>query len=173
MSSKNERISLLQYIFDNVTGWLHFAEAKNAAIIAFNIALMAAIFSSDFLQQCIFIFCILAILLTGSIAISLWSFIPINSPLPKSKTSSSIPPNLIHFAYLAGLDCGECLEQLYINYWETPQPNPNDFTAIEKDYCNEIIQNSRITLRKQNFFKNGLIVDFISLVVLVICVICA
>lgn len=172
MSSNNEHTTLLQNIFDNVTGWLHFAEAKNAAIIAFNIALMAAIFSFDLLLQYMFIFCILVILLIGSIAISLWSFKPINSPLPKSKTPN-ISPNLIHFAYLAGLDCNECLEQMYINYWETPHPNVNDFTTIEKDYCDEIIQNSRITIRKQKLFEKGLIVDLISLVVLVICIICA
>lgn len=38
---------LLQQIFENINMWLHFAEAKNAAIIAFNIALLAALISSN------------------------------------------------------------------------------------------------------------------------------
>ena len=48
MSKNNkEHIELLQKIFDNTNTWLHFAEGKNAALIAFNVTMIATITEKD------------------------------------------------------------------------------------------------------------------------------
>lgn len=52
----NSSLDRLQNILDNVNNWLHFIEAKNGALIAFNIALISAFIGSDFINVCHFIF---------------------------------------------------------------------------------------------------------------------
>lgn len=37
----NSIVEMLETIFSNVNSWLNFAEAKNAALMAFNIAMLA------------------------------------------------------------------------------------------------------------------------------------
>ena len=43
----NDKRELLQWIFNNTNNWLHFAEAKNAAMIAFNVAMAAFLAEMD------------------------------------------------------------------------------------------------------------------------------
>lgn len=51
MHQSEERVELLQKIFENTNHWLQFAEAKNAALIAFNIAVIAAVIGSDLYEK--------------------------------------------------------------------------------------------------------------------------
>ena len=44
---ENNNNDLLYTIFQNVNAWLHFVEAKNAALIAFNIAVLSALMGSN------------------------------------------------------------------------------------------------------------------------------
>lgn len=37
---RNSAVSILENTFSNINNWLSFAEAKNAALIAFNIAVL-------------------------------------------------------------------------------------------------------------------------------------
>lgn len=37
MTQQDNRAALLQQVLDSVNNWLQFAEAKNAALIAFNV----------------------------------------------------------------------------------------------------------------------------------------
>ena len=78
-----EHYDFLQQEFENVNGWLHFAEAKNAAMIAFNIALFAAVLSSEYLWDYIWLFSLILVGLLLSIywvIISLW---PINKNIKR------------------------------------------------------------------------------------------
>lgn len=42
----NSIVEMLETIFSNVNSWLNFAEAKNAALMAFNIAMLAVTWGS-------------------------------------------------------------------------------------------------------------------------------
>lgn len=163
---------LFQQIFENINTWLHFAEAKNAAIIALNIAMIAALFSSNLSAVSMVLFSGISIGLLLSTLISLVSFRPNNKTIAKI-VSKDIDPNLLHYAYIASLETDEYLKELYKNYWKKPCQDCSNFPQIEKDYSNEIIQNSRITMRKQRYFKGALYIDFVIIVLTCILVICA
>lgn len=162
---KTERIELLQTIFDTSNNWLHFAEAKNAALIAFNVALIAAIMGTDLSDTYLLLTGIIIIGLIISTIVSIWSFKPINRKLNKI-TRQELTENLLHFAYIASLEKEEYLQKLYFSYWNETNKNINDLPQLEIDYCEEIIQISRITMKKQNCFKFGFYIVLLILIIL-------
>lgn len=159
-----DKTSLLQQIFENVNTWLHFAEAKNAALIAFDIALLTIIVDSGLSKTCILLFSINIVSLLLSIIFALYSFKPINEMLEKCD-NMSLDLNLLHFAYIASLEQEEYIKKLYYYYWNESDKNINDVPKLEKDYCYEIISNSRITLRKQKYFSYGFIMGTIAIII--------
>lgn len=164
--------NLLQQIFDNVNSWLHFAEAKNAALIAFNVALMSALFSFEPLKSCALVFSIIIVSLLISTIFSLWSFKPINNKLEKTD-GAKLEENLLHFAYIASLEVEEYIKKIYESYWEKSDINISTISRLEIDYCKEIIENARITMRKQHYFKIGFYIVMFAIMVIGVLIICA
>ena len=157
-----DRIELWERIFANVNSWLHFVEAKNAALIAFNIALMAAFMDSSLFDTCkIFGRCIIVGICLSTI-VAIISFIPLNKEI-KKVDKGDIKENLLHYAYIASLEVNEYIKKLYMRYFEKNISNISEVPQIERDYCEEIIQNSRITIRKQRYFKIALNIVFFAL----------
>ena len=75
MSKNNkEHIELLQKIFDNTNTWLHFAEGKNAALIAFNVTMAATITEMGLLKNYLLLTSAVLIGLILSTITALWSF---------------------------------------------------------------------------------------------------
>ena len=167
-----ERLELLQNLFENVNTWLHFVEAKNAALIAFNIALLAALISSNLSDFNITFFSAIVVGILISILLSLYSFNPKNKFLEKTR-SMGIDANLLHYAYIASLTQDEYIKKLYALYWNDANINLSTVPQIEKDYTAEIIQNSRIAMKKQSFFRLAFAVDFFMIVATAILVVCA
>lgn len=163
---------LLQQIFDNVNNWLHFAEAKNAALIAFNIALMAVIVDTNLFSSYILLFSIIIIGVLISTIFALYSFKPINETLKKT-SNSNLEENLLHFAYIASLEQEEYIKKLYDHYWGERNKDISAVPMLYKDYCNEIIANSRITLRKQAYFKYSFYIVMLVIIVIGMLVVCA
>ena len=60
--NNKELDELLEKNFSNVNSWLNFAEAKNAANIAFVVACIAAIFSLEDKNVLLYIICIILII---------------------------------------------------------------------------------------------------------------
>lgn len=175
MKGKNmdeNRINLLQQIFDNVNSWLHFAEAKNAALIAFNVALLSSLTSSELFKINAMLFCTIIIGLLLSIMVSLWSFKPINKKLEKT-SATNLGENLLHFAYIASLERDEYIKKLYNYYWKEPNMDINAISRLERDYCEEIIENARITMRKQYYFRIGFYIVIVVIVAIGVLAICA
>lgn len=166
-----ERRVLLQQIFDNVNGWLHFAEAKNAALIAFNVALLASLMSSDLLKGSAMLFSAIIIGLLISIMISLWSFKPINNKLEKT-CSANLKENLLHFAYIASLERDEYIKKIHNYYWNEPSIDINSVSRLECDYCEEIIENARIAMKKQCYFRVGFYIALVVIVAIGVLTIC-
>ena len=151
---------LLEWIFNNTNNWLHFAEAKNAAMIAFNVAMAAFLAEMD-MPRVVFAG------LVVSMAVSVWAFYPVNDKLPRI-SGRIVTANLLHYAYIASLERDQYLQKLYGRYWGETQVNSGSFPQIEKDYCEEIVSNARITLRKQNCFNISFFIDIITMLLLVI-----
>ena len=166
----NERIELLQKIFDHTNSWLHFLEAKNAAMIAFNVAMAAFCAEMNMPDRC---FLLSAAIFTGliiSMAVSMWAFYPVNDKL-KRPFGKIVTANLLHYAYIASFEQDQYLQKLYGRYWGETDKHLGSFPQLERDYCEEIISNSRITLRKQTNFNISFFIDIIVMFLLIIFII--
>lgn len=169
---KSNNLKLLQQTFDTVNMWLHFAEAKNAALIAFNIALFAALMNSGLQTFSIVLYSGITVGLLCSTVLSLWSFKPINKSL-ENIASGNVNINLQHYAYIASLNPDEYLLKLYQTYWNDDIQDASLFPQIEKDLSEEIIQNSRIILRKQKCFEKAFYLDIAMILLICFLIICA
>lgn len=163
---------MLIKILDNVTNWLHFIEAKNGALIAFNIALISAFMGSDFINICHFMFYSVIFGLLLSTFFSLWSFRPINKTLPKTELRG-LQENLLHYAYIASLDKTEFIVNFYDRYMNNHIENTSTIPKLTLDYFDEIIQNARITTIKQIFFNRAFTTLIITLCAILGMIICA
>lgn len=172
MHQSEERVELLQKIFENTNHWLQFAEAKNAALIAFNIAVIAAVIGSDLYEKNLSLSSFLVVGVIASTVVTLWSFKPINKELEKAG-ESGVKENLLHYAYIATLNRDEYFEKLSEKYWDIANTQSIILSQLEKDYCQEIIENARITVRKQKCFTRGFYIILVMMCVLGIAVICA
>lgn len=161
--SPTDRIELLQNIFDNTNSWLHFAEAKNASLSAFNVALIAIV--AELKSSTSFSILIMIGLILSSI-VTIWSFAPINTA-PEKTPFGFLPENLLHFAYIASLEPEQYVQKLYATYWNIPNKDLDTVPQIEKDYCKEITENARITMKKQTCFQKGLRICIFTLASLI------
>lgn len=165
----------LERILDYINTWLKFAEAKNAMIIALNGAAifnaihlleLTRIASTTYLKIYIAIFCFLAFL---ALLTSLASFIPktnLDDLFGFEVTPSK--NNLLFFGNLAKYSTDSLISEL------SGSMALSDYTpnSIEKDYAEQIIINSKIAMKKYNYFKlavwltiYGLITPFIGFLV--------
>lgn len=163
----DEKKCLLQQIFDNVNSWLHFAEAKNTGLIAFNVALSAAIMDSGFLEDCYRLCIIVIIGLFVSTIFMIWSFKPIDNTI-SIPIKGNVKVNLMYFTYIATLEKEEYIKLLYAHYWGESDKSIDTISNIELDYCSEIIENSRIIVRKLCYFNIGIKIAIFSVAVFAI-----
>ena len=98
---------------------------------------------------------------------SVWAFYPVNVKLPRI-SGRIVTANLLHYAYIASLERDQYLQKLYGSYWGETNMRSGSFPQIEKDYCEEIVSNSRITLRKQKCFNISFFIDVITMFLLVL-----
>lgn len=143
--------------------WLSFAEAKNAALIAFNVAMTGVL--SDVLSEYMPILVFLLTLLLISTIAALFSFMPNlgNRPSPKSKEQKA--NNLLFFGDIARCrDERDLIEKTKERYFPEMEESA-DKKNINIDLASEILINSRLAVRKYSLFKTALLFDFFCLVV--------
>ena len=174
-----QRVEILEFIFENVNNWVHFAEAKSAMIIAFNIAIISV--TNDFisLENRKFGFYLILVLIIVSTIFALGSVIPnfaLGSVIPNEKIiyykmfKFEGEPNYLFYSYIASFANGEqYMEELYQKYWGQSKLN---VTQLEKDLCGEIYENSKIAASKYKLFevssKIDVLVCFIVIIMLLI-----
>ncbi|MBR0429699.1 MAG: hypothetical protein IJK17_06420 [Lachnospiraceae bacterium] len=142
----------LEKEMDRVNSWLSFAEAKNAALIAFNVALLGVVNELPIIIKAVLVTCILAS--TIICMISFW-------------------PNLIggnHFNAVYYRDIAE-YEGSYEEYISSSYLDGED--GLKNDLAEEIVINSRIALKKYKRFKVALAIDLLAIIVLLAGVIIA
>ena len=160
-----EHTILLEKVQADVAGWLRFAETKNGALLAFDIALLSGI--SKIPDVSVKVKYIVTVLIICSLVITLWSFWPINKKIKKAE-NQEVNRDLLHFACIAMYTRNEYLVELYKNYWENEAVDFDKISQEEKDLAQEIVTNSRIAVRKQNLFKVSLGITEMALVLLLI-----
>ena len=146
-----EHTILLEKVQADITGCLRFAETKNGALLAFDIALLFGIPKIP----------------DVSLIITLWSLWPINKKIKKAE-KRKVNCDLLHFAYIAMYTRNEYLVELYKSYWKNEVVDFDKISQEEKDLAQEIVMNSRIAVRKQNLFKISLGITEMALVLLLI-----
>ena len=151
MASTELNKSLIE-IHKNVVDWLKFAEAKNAGLLAGNLAVIFGIAKVDSLVGAtlhtfaglyfwnVIVFCGM------SAALCLVSIVPqIHIPLLWAK-KENIKSNLIFFGSIA-----THTRDTYIQKFEEATQTP--LTQLERDLAGQIVVNSKIAKRKFTSFK--------------------
>ncbi len=131
--------------------WLSFAEAKNAAIIVFNVTLIGLLFDS--LNHIMFL--ISSILFVVSCLISLYSFLPnMNSKAKNTIDEENCERNLIFYGDIAKIGKTEEYIKLTIKEY-FPEVEDIALSKLAKDAASEVHINSQITVNKMNLFKRA------------------
>ena len=131
--------------------WLSFAEAKNPAIIVFNVTLIGLLFDS--LNENHIMFLISSILFVVSCLISLYSFLPnMNSKAKNTIDEENCERNLIFYGDIAKI--GKTEEYIKLTIKECfPEVEDIALSKLAKDAASEVHINSQITVNKMNLFK--------------------
>lgn len=155
----------LEKVFANVTTWLTFAEAKNAANIAFVIACIAAIYS---IQTVTLLLNIVVFILIVSGALSLFTMYPQLGTKVIFKTKNTDVSNLIYFDTIKEYNENSYLQQISQKYFDINAYIP---TQYQLDLTKELIYNSSLVSCKCKLFRIALFFDIIALLLLAISVI--
>ena len=166
------KIEFYNIILKDVNMWLHYIEAKNALLVGFDAAIFSALTSSLLWNKGIdeLLYTLLVVLIC-SIITCIWSFLPINS-LIEIKKNKNVSNSLLNYAYVSSLD-PETYYNMVSNKYFSNLKEDNKFINLCLDYCSEIIENSRIALRKQNIFAFCLKLNILLLAFFVIGIIIA
>lgn len=140
--------------------WLSFAEAKNAALIAFNVAAIA--FIAEFQKNFPMFSTVIMILFVVSCIICLVSFFPKAYNRPKMLKTNEQSDNLVFWNDIAMIKDEERYIELVIDRYFSGKNLNREPNKLCYDLASEIVINSRIARSKYNCFKNALKVDVIS-----------
>lgn len=165
-----EPIEYFEKQLDRTDKWLSFAEAKNAALIALNLAMCGVIvkwignLGSDSL-------CVRRVLIVDlalfiiSLLIALFSFFPNLSKTPKINSDSKKKDSNFNLVFYGDIQSFSSAEE-YIRYFclQCKYPLPETLKRPFIDFANEIIINSQITVRKYKLFKRALNFDIFAFV---------
>jgi hypothetical protein len=163
----------LKEIFGYVNSWLSHAEAKNGALIALNGACILGIATlllgkDNNISNLLRIYLIVTlVLLLLSTSVSLLSFLPMTGKLESSLDKDDPDSILLFFGDIAKFkNSRQYVLSIYKHYLNDLNKTENDISKSEDDYAREIIYNSKITVKKYNYFKISLfltICAFISI----------
>ncbi len=170
--NEKEMVGVLEKIFSNINSWLTFAEAKNAAIIAFNIAAIAAFFSGADILGKTLVFYLINVTMVVAAGLALIAFIPNMSNNKKTTDVIEEQDNLLLYSHIAKYTKEKYLIALYKKYFNSIKQE-SDLSKIELDYADEITYNAEITVNKYKWFRRALYVDFFGILEILILIILA
>jgi len=163
-----ENIDFLEKNLERVNTWLQFAEAKNAAMIAFVVAMLAVIYDGNILTNEI-----LRIIITIIYILSL--FLSVISFYPKYKKNVflrdgvyEVQDNLLFWKDISKYSVNEYLQAINTRIFKTEQ---GKFTEEQRMYAEELITNARIAKAKYDLFIAALVFVIIATVLLPIFII--
>ena len=149
----------------HVNSWLTFAEAKNAALIALNIAVIGVVF--EHLSACKILAAGLSILFAASALFNLISFWPNDTSRPtKLVGGRSIDSlNLAFWGDIAAVKNQDQYLDLVISQYFPGLVIQEGCRKLFIDQASEIVINSRIAAWKYHLFKTSLLFDIIGIII--------
>lgn len=169
--SSNKLNTFLEKQLERTNYWLSFAEAKNAALIALNVAMIA--FLAELKAECSVFKTLLIALFVISCVICMYSFSPNTTNRVHTVKAGKIYDNLVFWNDIATMQN----EQQYIDLVKERYFKGMTFyiehDKLSYDLASEIIINSRITKKKYQLFKGALCVDICSFVLCIVFLIVA
>lgn len=158
-------IAFFEKQLDRANYWLAYAEAKNAAIIALNIAIVAAFISASFTYN---LYRVAGSLLFIASVVSLISFWPFLASVIIPRRKNKLAENYIYFGDIALVDNKESyIDFIVDSYFSGRQINACDRKLVS-DFASEIIYNSRLATGKFFFSRVALILDLIALLLVIV-----
>lgn len=150
--------------------WLSFAEAKNAALLAFNIAVIT--FVADFQKDIPVMSTMVMFVFIASSLICLWSFKPNSANRPEPGPKYLPSDNLLFWKDIAFFEDEERYLARVIERYFSGTTVSDEEKRILIDFSSEIVINSRIAMSKYNLFTYALYVDLsaflLSIVLLIL-----
>lgn len=174
MNDQNHKIvqDLLKDIFDNVNNWLTHAEAKNAALVAFNIACLSFISDMKDMVNVEILYYIVCVGMLLSTILALISFFPKMGKETKDQSKHSDRDNLIFYMDIAKYNKEQYIKAVFKQYVKTDILD-TEVQKIETDFAEEITYNATVVIRKYKWFNYAIKTEILMLVVLVITLIVA
>lgn len=162
--------AFLEQQLERTNYWLSFAEAKNGALVAFNIAIIAVATQIDNLP--LTMQAVICILFSISTLICLFSFFSNLRTKIKNKESENIDGfNLLFYRDVAKIkDADTYLNALKDTYKLDIKENEE---KLYEDFVTEIIINSEIAVYKYNMFNKAMFIDAFSIAIFIIAFIIA
>lgn len=164
---ENNIVEDLKDTFQNVNNWLNFAEIKHGALIVldttFIMGIIAAMFENK--VKCLGIIGLDVMII--SVLLSMYSYFPnikgIKDEWMFCEKRMTQNRNLLFYRDIYRLSNKEYLQEVYKEYYSK---DIEEFSKKELDYAEEIVVNSRITMKKYFLFKISLIVSCIGIILL-------
>ncbi len=163
---------LLKDIFNNVNNWLTHAEAKNVAIVAFNVACLSLISEIKDIANIKILYYIVCVGMLLSTIMALISFFPKMGKETKNQGSRSDSDNLIFYIDIAKYDKEQYIKAIFKQYAGIDILD-TEVQKIEKDFAEEITYNATVVIRKYKWFNCAIKTEILMLVMLVITLIAA
>ena len=154
-------ISFFEKQLERVNYWLSYAETKNAAMIALNVAICAALISMS-LSDRLYVIAMVGLLV--STIILMVSFFPFLANKASKKEKAKIAENYIFFGDIALIDnAKDYISNVNTCYFNGQKQN-SESDKLVLDFANEIIYNSRQFVA----FKWALGIDVLAVACIVI-----
>lgn len=171
--NKPQEKKIIEYLekqLERTATWLSFAEAKNAALIALNVALIAVTINLFSTSPVLTVLTIITTVVSSILC--LLSFFPnLSSKANNSgNTNYGKHPNLVYFK-----DIAECQSsQEYVDLLQSEYFHSNNCVTKQiQDLAEEVLINSKITVEKYRWFAWAMKADIASFVLLVVMLIVA
>lgn len=167
MSNDDEKlIEFFEKQFDRVNSWLLFAEAKNGTLLAINIAVIGCVIDkSEFKETTYFILILICI----SVFLCLLSFKPVKK-YSKKLGNNKANKNLVFYYDIGSFETKEEYADAVLNKYF---PSITNVDSYIMDLAEEILINSRITIRKYTLFKSAMMIDLVTIVVVLVSILIA
>lgn len=150
--------------------WLSFSEAKNAALVALNVAIIAVCTQVDMLGMIMQV--VLCILFLVSTSCCLLSFSPNLKNKADGRGVDTIENcNLIFYGDIAKL--GDSVTYMSCVKDRYKLKIDEEEKYLYEDLAEEIVINSQIAVGKYRMFKRAIVVDILAVIVLAISLIVA
>lgn len=163
-----DRIEFLEKNLERINSWLQFAEAKNAAMIAFIVAMLAVIYS--FFTNIVMLV-ILSIVYVIALIISILSMFPKGNMNVDTKDGvyDVAKDNYFYWKDIAKYTKADYVEKVCKQFFQNS--NKEAVSKQEMMLAEEIITNARIAKYKYKMFELATKVVIIAIVIIPICLI--